>query len=367
LGKTILQEISQLLRLLKILECDLFTPEKDVVLSICIPTYNNAGYLGESLKALIPQVREFNIPIYVSNNASNDDTLKVLKSYKNIYPLLFFETNDHNLGFDRNVVKVAQMASTKYLWAIGAKRILCPGTVSKIYQILSKSNLDLLILNHWPNVFEVLESKHYSSAPQVFRDLHRQLTYLGLQIILSEAWASNSVNKYVDTDWVHFGVSLDFIAGKQNPKIYFSSEECFKFPGKLDWLPICFQIWSNWRKVIYSLPQIYSDEDKELVIGRSAVYLMPFLKKFRLIDIRRKFTLFDLRVLNIYNSKVYFKYGEEIIRYGPFSPNVAYSIARFPIPLLKLYFRFYDIAKVILRKFVHTKTPPNPGLSSKTT
>jgi abequosyltransferase len=344
----------------------LFTTENNDILSICIPTFNNAAQLSKSLNALIPQVKKLNIPIFVSDNASKDNTLQVLKYCKNIYPLLFFETNDHNLGFDRNVIKVASMASTKYIWTIGAKRVLCPGTVSKIYKILNKYDLDLLVLNHWPNIFEVLESKNYYNASQVFRDLHRQLTYLGLQVILSEAWKSESVNKYVDTDWVHFGLTLDYIAHKQDPKVYFLSEECFQFPGKVDWLPRVFQIWANWVKIINSLPKIYSDEDKELVIKNSTIYLMPFLKKFRLQHIRAKFTLVDLRVMNIYNSKTYFEYGEEIIRYGPISPNVAYTIARFPIPLLKLYFKFYDVAKTILRKFVHTKTRLNPSLSSKT-
>ncbi|WP_422555544.1 glycosyltransferase, partial [Sulfuricurvum sp.] len=43
-------------------------------LAICIPTYNRAKVLEELLFDLIPQVAPLDIPIYISDNNSLDQT-----------------------------------------------------------------------------------------------------------------------------------------------------------------------------------------------------------------------------------------------------------------------------------------------------
>ena len=110
--------------------------------------------------------------------------------------------------------------------------------------------------------------------------------------------------------------------------------------------------------MIRSLPKTYPDYDKELVIKNSARFL--FVSKFNLFEIRSKFTLLDLRIRNIYNSDVFNVYQQDLVHYGHFSPNVAYAIARFPIPLLKLFFKLHDSMRGIMRAFIHGNRPLNP-------
>jgi glycosyltransferase involved in cell wall biosynthesis len=329
---------------------DRITSRKNDLLSICIPTYNHAEPLKKCLEAMIPQAKQYNIPIYVSDNASTDNTVEILESFKKIYPFLYFKSNNENLGVDQNIVNVARMASTKYVWTFGSRRILLLGMLSKIYKILNESDWDLLVLNDLNSTFMVPESKNYSSAEKVFRELHRNLTGLGFQILPSEAWKSKSVLKYAGTQWIIFGVALEFIANKQNVNVCFISEPCATSSGDSHWKSKYFQIWTNWKKVIYSLPKIYSDDDKELVIKNSVNYLL-FVSKF---------TLIDLRIKHIYNSNVFNAYREDLTYYGNFSPNVAYAISRLPVTPLKLYYKFYDVTRAIARTFIHQKTPLNP-------
>jgi hypothetical protein len=249
------------------------------------------------------------------------------------------------------------MASTKYVWAFGSRRILLPGMLNKIYDILNESDLDLLVLNDLNSTFVVPESKKYSSAEKVFRELHRNLTGLGFQILPSEAWKSNLL-KYAGTEWTIFGLALEFIANKQNVNALFLSEPCATSSGESHWHSNYFQIWTNWKKVIYSLPKIYSDDDKELVIRNSVNYL--FVSEFTLMDLRSKFTLIDLRIKHIYNSSIFNAYREDLTHYGNFSPNVAYAVSRLPVTPLKLYYKFYDVMRAIARTFIHQKTPLNP-------
>ena len=325
--------------------------EKNGLLSICIPTYNHAEPLRKCLEAIIPQARQYNIPICVSDNASTDNTVKILKSFKNIYPCLFFKSNNENLGVDQNMINAVHMASTKYVWAIGARRIVLPGMLSKIYKILEESDWDLLVLNDLNSTFTVPESKRYSSAKKIFRELNRNLTGLGFQILPLEAWKSESVlRKYAGTDWTVFGVALEFIASKQNVNVFFVSEPCSTSSGVSNWIPKCFQIWTSWKKVINSLPEIYS-ADKEHVINNSINYF--FRPKFA-------FTLMNLRTQNIYNSDIFKTYREDITRYGHLSPGAAYTISKLPVKPLKLYYKLYDSTRAIARKFIHVKAPLNP-------
>jgi glycosyltransferase involved in cell wall biosynthesis len=322
------------------------------LLSICIPTYNHAEPLRKCLEAMIPQAKQYNIPIYVSDNASTDNTAEMVESFKEIYPFLYFRSNDENLGVDQNMVNAALMASTKYVWTFGSRRIILPGMLSRIYKILNESDVDLLVLNDLNSTFMVPESKNYSSAEKVFRELNRNLTGLGFQILPLEAWKSKSVLKYAGTEWTVFGVALEYIACKQNLNVYFLSEPCSTSSGISHWIPRCFQIWANWKKVVSSLPKIYSDDDKEFVMKKSINYFFG--------RVGLESALIDLRVRHIYNSNIFDAYREDLTHYGNISPSVAYVISRLPVTPLKLYYKFYDVTRTIARTFIHQKTPLNP-------
>jgi len=330
--------------------CDKISDAKNDLLSICIPTYNHAEPLRKCLEAMVPQAKQHNIPIYVSDNASTDDTLEVLKSFSRVYQFLYFKTNNENAGVDQNMVSAARMASSKYVWTFGSRRILLPGMLNKIYTVLEDSNLDLLVLNDLNSKYTVPESKKYSSAREVFRELNRNLTGLGFQILPLEAWKSSVALKYDGTEWTVFGLTLEFVAEKKDLNVFFISEPCATSSGESHWKPKCFQIWANWKKVVNSLPEIYSKEDKEFVIRKSVNYFFA----------GPNFDLINLRANSIYNSDVFNAYREDLTHYGSLSPNIAYAISRFPVQPLKLYYKLYSATRTIARMFIRQKAPLNP-------
>src|SRR4030065_738417 len=162
--------------------CRIMSTRAKNLLSICIPTYNHANPLRKCLEALVPQAKQLSIPIYISDNASTDHTKRIVESFQKTYPYLYFKSNKENLGVDQNMINAARMASAKYVWAIGARRILLPGMLDKIYRILSEHKLDLLVLKELNNTYSVHKSQKYTSAPRIFKELNRNLTGLWLQI-----------------------------------------------------------------------------------------------------------------------------------------------------------------------------------------
>ena len=63
---------------------------KSFLLTIAIPTYNRANILHIALGILLPQINNYSseIELIISDNASNDNTQKVIKDLLSQYPTI---------------------------------------------------------------------------------------------------------------------------------------------------------------------------------------------------------------------------------------------------------------------------------------
>jgi hypothetical protein len=165
--------------------------------------------------------------------------------------------------------------------------------------------------------------------------------------------------KYGGSEWTIVGLCFDYLASKKRINVFYLAEPCATDSGQSHWKLKHFQIWTNLKNIIQDLPEVYSVEDKEAVIQYMANSM--FIPRFNLIDLFFRSTLVDLRIKKVYTTDVFNAYRGDLAKYGGFPPSVAYLIAKFPIPLFKLYFRFYDAVRVILRSFVHKAGPLNPN------
>lgn len=117
------------------------------LLSICIPTYNRAGFLRECLSSINPDEFDGMVEVVVSDNASTDDTLKVLKAFQSTH-LLRYVVQSENLGADRNFDAVVAQARGEYCWLLGDDDALLPDSLSRITNELKKSKPVLLQLGY---------------------------------------------------------------------------------------------------------------------------------------------------------------------------------------------------------------------------
>lgn len=83
--------------------------ENDIILSICIPTYNRAQYLEATILSIVKQKRfkETNdVEIVISDNCSDDNTKEISEKYVDIYAdKIHYFRNNENIK-DRNYEKV---------------------------------------------------------------------------------------------------------------------------------------------------------------------------------------------------------------------------------------------------------------------
>lgn len=95
---------------------------------ICIPTYNAAFTIQETLESILCQTYS-NLVIHICDNASTDNTLKIIEDFKD--PRITIHPHNQNVGGEGNFTRCIQMATGKYTAIFHADDIYGSSMVSK--------------------------------------------------------------------------------------------------------------------------------------------------------------------------------------------------------------------------------------------
>lgn len=103
----------------------------DIKLSICIPTYNRAGFLGETLESVISQASD-NIEIVVVDGASTDNTADVVRLFSQKFRNIVYYRGEKKMGVDRDMAKSIEIAHGEYCWMLSDDDLLAPGAIKRM-------------------------------------------------------------------------------------------------------------------------------------------------------------------------------------------------------------------------------------------
>lgn len=107
------------------------------LLSIAIPTFNRAADLAKCLDSLLPQTGENGlIEVCVSDNASKDETPRVLAKFAGRYPQLRIRRNADNVGAERNMLALVPFARGRYVKLHGDDDFFRPGAGQSLVHAL---------------------------------------------------------------------------------------------------------------------------------------------------------------------------------------------------------------------------------------
>ena len=136
-----------------------------IKLSICIPTYNRAPHLMNSLQSIISmrKPKGFQFEICISDNGSNDNTKEIVNNAKKEIDINY-NRNESNLGIPRNFLKVVSMAKGEFVWLIGDDDLLLPHTLDTL-EVLFKNHktVNFFYINSY-----LLDKDYIFSFPQPF-------------------------------------------------------------------------------------------------------------------------------------------------------------------------------------------------------
>ena len=138
--------------------------KNDLILSICIPTYNGMPNILKSLKYIEKAFSPYNdhIEICISDNGSNDETFKNISKFVKVSSLkIKLHHFVQNQGFDRNILKVLEMSKAKYAWLFGDDEFLVKKEAIKVFKFFSKIQSNNNVLLYQVGVISYTKDKKF--------------------------------------------------------------------------------------------------------------------------------------------------------------------------------------------------------------
>lgn len=116
--------------------------QEEIILSICIPTYNRKEFLEKAVKSVLAVYRP-QIEIMISDNCSSDDTENYCRNLVSENPQIKYIRNSTNIGPDGNFLQLLQKANGKYIQILSDDDEVRCADIDNFLLFLSKNDFSL--------------------------------------------------------------------------------------------------------------------------------------------------------------------------------------------------------------------------------
>lgn len=239
------------------------------ILSICIPTFNRDYLIQECLTRISPIIAKHNLHIYISDNASSDNTERVVKNFQRKYSCITYKKQEFNIGPDRNFEYVLKMSRSKYSWLLGDGCYISEENITNLFKDLENNNWDLYIVSDAENRRIKGNSKIYTNATNLLENVGWHMTWLSSLIFNNNIINNMNYDRYYNSRFIQTGIIFEYYINhpclvKVNPNIKIHS---FNLEKRGHWLSVAFDVFcKDWYLFVMSLPIYYSIESKNKCI-----------------------------------------------------------------------------------------------------
>jgi hypothetical protein len=279
---------------------------KNNKLAIAIPTYNRANILKENILLMLEEIRTFSIPIYISDDSTNNETEIIFQEIKKDYEYIYYFKNNPGLGHDKNCLKTIKLPEEEYIWYLGDSNIIKPNGIAKILDVIKNHDYDFVSVNVETRLLDLSE-RVIIDGNQLLVDLGWHLTMTSVTIYsksihstLKELDLNKCKNfpqtalifeKFAHKNCKLFWVNEKIIYGNKNKRSY--------------WSNAVFEVFlKDWDSFISKLPIFYLEQNKRYTIKKHSEKSSLFtLKKF--LNYRSK-GFFSFTVLKNYYEYIRF-------------------------------------------------------------
>lgn len=309
-------------------------------LAIAIPTYNRAEILEENLRLMLPQIQKFAIPIYISDDSTNERTELIVKQIQREYPYIFYYKNNPALGHDHNCLYTLSLPSQSYIWYLGDSMIIQNDGVEKILTVIESQNPDFICFKEENRNIDI-KNKIFSSSQEVLKELGWHLTMSGVTVY------KKSNLKLMDFPVEQFRnfpqLAIIFYFFEENhSKLVWLNEKLIvgNVNKKSYWSKEVFSVFFNDLKlVLTNFPQRFSKADINAVLRDHST-------KSKLFGYH---SMVLMRISNVFNYQSYKLYHKKLKQYTNQNTFFLIFLSVFSKWLLAF---FYEIVK---RKINHKK------------
>lgn len=122
--------------------------EHKPLVSVCIPVYNGAAYIAETVRSVQMQ-KGPDLQILVQDNASTDATLDILAELAAQDSRVKVYKSDITIGMADNWNKAIARADTDYVMLLSADDMLAQGFLKRCLQVITSTGADAATTNHF--------------------------------------------------------------------------------------------------------------------------------------------------------------------------------------------------------------------------
>lgn len=109
----------------------------DALISVIIVNFNSKFYLRDCVTSLLQEPA--NLEIFVVDNASSDDSLKLVEEQFSNHPQITFIRNTENKGFSVANNQAVPRARGEYILFLNPDCVVKPGALSTMYQVMEQN------------------------------------------------------------------------------------------------------------------------------------------------------------------------------------------------------------------------------------
>ncbi len=284
-----------------------------MLLSICVPTYNRGGFIGDMLASVVPQLQE-GVEIIIVDGASTDNTPAVVIAFAEGNDAIRYIREERNSGFDADLDKAVGYARGEYCWLMSDDDVLALGAIERVIRVLRARDIELLVVDieirdiSLSNTllcrrmaFDGMREYGERDGDAILTDLGAPLGFFGGTIVRKQFWITRDRSNYFGTLFVHFGVIFqDPVVG---PAKAIAEPLVILRAGNSAWTPRRFEIWAFiWPELVWSFDAL-SEKARRSVTPfepwRGLVWLMGY-RAFGAYSLREYRAHFEQRNLGAF-------------------------------------------------------------------
>ena len=123
-----------------------------IKISVIVPVYNMSKYLNKCLDSLVNQTFK-DYEIIIINDGSTDNSLDIIKEYKNRYPDLIIYYDNQNQGISKTRNQGIEVSKGEYIMFIDSDDYVDTTILEKAYKKAINDNLDMVVFDYY-DVYE---------------------------------------------------------------------------------------------------------------------------------------------------------------------------------------------------------------------
>ena len=298
------------------------------LLSICIPTYNRAEYLKQSLDSLVclPEFLSGNIDVVISDNASTDNTEIMIKEFVDKHSCIHYFKNEENIR-DKNFPKVLSKACGVYRKLFNDTIIYGEKSLNHMLQVIDLASKEKPII-FWKNIKKEREIKYFENANLFLREA----SFWTTSIATFGLWQDDCYdieNKTVGSELSLWQTKyfFDLLAGNKQRRIMYVKDNMYQLQvvEKKDLSYGLYKVfYINYLKLVAELvdkkiiqKNVFDYLEKDLLFRFFTSWLVNYRLRQRTYKVNDHENL-EVLVLNQYKNKCYywkflFKYKKSLL------------------------------------------------------